>query len=110
MNFYEYQELSTRTLNTGINKILNASNLAMGLAGEAGETVDYLKKIYYHGHDLSKEKLRDELGDVLWYISSLAYIHDIDLIDVAECNVEKLKKRYPEGFSESDSIKRKDVT
>ena len=106
MDFYSYQEISRRTLHMNDNQNLTVSNLAMGLAGESGEVVDYLKKIYHHGHILNKQKIMDELGDVLWYVSSLAYVHDIDLEEVAEYNIEKLEKRYPSGFSHEKSKNR----
>jgi NTP pyrophosphatase (non-canonical NTP hydrolase) len=109
MNLNEYQELSKRTINQNVSKTLNASNLAMGLAGEAGETVDYLKKVYHHGHEMNLVKLMGELGDVLWYVSSLATIHNIELEQVAEYNVSKLKQRYPDGFSSQKSVERIDT-
>jgi NTP pyrophosphatase (non-canonical NTP hydrolase) len=106
MDFYSYQEISRRTLHMSDNQALTVSNLAMGLAGESGEVIDYLKKVYFHDHPLNKEKVIDELGDVLWYISSLAFVHDIDLDEIAEYNIQKLEKRYPSGFSVEKSINR----
>ncbi len=106
MDFYSYQKISSMTLNMKGNQALRFSHLAMRLAGESGEVVDYLKKTYFHDHPLDKEKMIDELGDVLWYISSLAFVHDVDLEDVAEYNIQKLEKRYPEGFSVEKSINR----
>lgn len=81
----------------------------LGLTGEAGEVADLLKKHIGHGHELNKEKLSKELGDVLWYLSNIASCFEIDLNDVAKTNIDKLKKRYPKGFNASDSIKRVDV-
>ena len=108
MNFSDYQHYSKRTMNIRVDTILNISNLSMGLAGEAGEVVDYLKKVYFHGHEIDKEKLKLELGDVLWYISNLSLIHGINFNDIARSNIEKLSKRYPEGFSEKQSIEREE--
>jgi NTP pyrophosphatase (non-canonical NTP hydrolase) len=70
----------------------------MGLAGEAGETVDYLKKVLFHNKEFSKETLVGELGDVLWYVATLAGAVGLNLDDVATYNVLKLKARYPDGF------------
>jgi NTP pyrophosphatase (non-canonical NTP hydrolase) len=106
MNFNDYQHYSKRTMNIRVDRILNISNLSMGLAGEAGEVVDYLKKVYFHGHEIDKEKLKLELGDVLWYVSNLALLHEISLNDVGRSNIEKLEKRYPSGFSVEKSINR----
>lgn len=80
----------------------------LGLAGEAGEVCDYLKKHLLHHHPFSREKLTSELGDVLWYVGILAYLHDVKLSDVAAANVAKLKARYPEGFSVAASLARAD--
>ena len=80
----------------------------MGLNGEAGEAIDIVKKHLFHGHELNKEELIKELGDVAWYLAEAAYALDIDLETILKLNIEKLKKRYPEGFSTKDSINRKD--
>lgn len=106
MDFTEYQELAVVTCNQGltINEALAMTGL--GLGGEAGECVDIIKKHLFHGHELSKDKLTKELGDVLWYIAVMSNCMGINLRDVAEQNIEKLKKRYPEGFSEAASRNR----
>jgi len=80
----------------------------MGLGGECGEVLDYLKKVNYHGHDYDEEKLIYELGDVLWYLSNIAYVYNISLEEVAIKNIEKLKNRYPNGFSIEESRGRKE--
>jgi NTP pyrophosphatase (non-canonical NTP hydrolase) len=76
---------------------------ALGLAGEAGECADLLKKVVYFGHDLDRDKVRAELGDVLWYLAVLADACGLTLDEVAEANVAKLRKRYGDGFSEERS-------
>lgn len=78
------------------------------LAGECGETVDILKKHLYHGHDLDRDELIKELGDCSWYLAVIAKMCDIDLSEVFETNIDKLMKRYPEGFSKERSIHRED--
>lgn len=82
---------------------------ALGLAGEAGETVEMIKKIVFHGRELEPEKLKKELGDVLWYVSQLARAAGISLEDIGVTNVEKLMQRYPEGYSHEASAARVDV-
>lgn len=69
---------------------------------------DIIKKHIGHGHPLDTEKVHKELGDVLWYVAVLARRIGSTLEDVAASNVEKLRKRYPEGFSSERSINRKD--
>lgn len=80
----------------------------MGLAGEAGEVVDLIKKTVYHGVPLDKEKLIKELGDVRWYFEVLCYCVGTTMEEVENINVEKLRKRYPDGFTTQASIERKD--
>ena len=77
-----------------------------GLNGEAGECIDILKKVEFQGHAFDPVKLVDELGDVLWYIAQTATGLNITLEDVAQHNIEKLKKRYPNGFDVERSIHR----
>ncbi len=106
--FNGYQRDAKRTLNDSPADIYKLANLGMGLAGEAGEVCDYLKKVVFHGHSLDKEKVCDELGDVLWYLANLADAVGVPLSKVAEDNIEKLKQRYPHGFDQIRSQKRAD--
>jgi len=82
---------------------------ALGLAGEAGEVADLIKKAIFHRHDIDKAEVAKELGDVLWYVAALCTNLGLDLSDVMQANIEKLKLRYPNGYSSSDSLKRVDV-
>lgn len=106
MEFKEYQNLAKRTANDNNEERYKLANYSMGLSGEAGEVTDYVKKVVFHGHEMDNQKLKDELGDVLWYIANLAAVRGIELEDIASRNIEKLKKRYPEGFSEERSKER----
>jgi len=74
-------------------------NFALGLAGESGEVTELIKKSRFHDQPVSMERLEEELGDVLWYTVALAISFNIPLSRVVRRNVEKLKKRYPNGFS-----------
>lgn len=103
MKLNEYQDLAMRTSGEGHDRVLNG---CMGLCGEAGECMDILKKHQMQGHKLLKEKMAEELGDVLWYCAELATGLGISLDDVAQKNVDKLKARYPDGFSVERSIYR----
>ena len=108
MNIEEYQSKSQRTVNTNLQIDEQVANLCMGLCGECGEVVDYLKKYIYHGHLVEKKKLVEELGDVMWYITNLATLFEIPMTYILEENIKKLEERYPEGFSEEKSINRKE--
>ena len=70
----------------------------LGLAGEAGETLDMIKKWIFHEKDLDREHLKKELGDVMWYRAMICYSFGFDLDEILQMNIDKLKARYPEGF------------
>lgn len=81
-------------------------NGALGLTGEAGEVADLIKKHFFHGHDLDIDTLVKEIGDVCWYVALLCTAIGEDMESVMSKNIEKLKTRYPEGFSSEASINR----
>lgn len=107
MNLNEYQTLSRRTLPKD-GYFNNLSNYGMGISGESGEVTDELKKFLYHGHKLDIEKVKGELGGVLHYLAGIATMLEIDLSDVAQSNINKLRNRYPSGFNSEDSINRRE--
>ena len=102
MTANEYQSLAMTTLNPGLNKKDILINGVMGLCGESGEAIDIVKKWLAQGHELDKEGLAKELGDIAWYLAETAWALDIPLENILKANIEKLKKRYPEGF---DSVR-----
>jgi NTP pyrophosphatase (non-canonical NTP hydrolase) len=73
-------------------------NGCLGLAGEAGETLDMIKKWVFHEKELDIDHLEKELGDVMWYVAMICYSFGFDLDEIMQINVNKLKARYPEGF------------
>ena len=81
-------------------------NGALGLAGEAGECADHVKKHLFQGHNLNCAHLAEEIGDVLWYCAELAAGINRSLDEIAEQNIAKLRKRYPNGFDSERSIHR----
>lgn len=106
MTINEYQQLALRTLNPQLNKKDVLINGVMGLCGESGEAIDIVKKWLAQGHELDKEKLAKELGDIAWYLAETAAAIDMPLEDILQANIDKLKKRYPEGFSSENSVHR----
>lgn len=108
MTLNEYQELALRTSRNELTSKEHLMNGCLGLAGEAGECCDLLKKHQFQDGREIQEKLLDELGDVLWYVSEAATALGIWLDDIAQHNVEKLKKRYPEGFDAERSLHREE--
>lgn len=108
MDAREYQQLAMRTAAPDQDARRRLLNAALGLAGEAGEFADSVKKIEFHGHTLDQQALLHELGDVLWYVAQACTALDLDMSAVMEANIAKLRKRYPEGFSFERSINRQD--
>lgn len=107
----EYQKLALRTANMKyeseeIISSLDLLNGALGLCGESGEVADAIKKSLFQGHKLNKDKLIEELGDVAWYLAITSAAIGVDLETVFSKNIDKLKRRYPEGFTAYDSINR----
>ncbi|MED1478186.1 nucleoside triphosphate pyrophosphohydrolase family protein [Bacillus pseudomycoides] len=116
----EYQEATLRTWNKRNDFGFRVSNAALGLTGEAGEVADLVKKAIYHGHGFQPahcpgeengnvHKLALELGDIMYYVGIMAHEMGYTLQDIAEMNIAKLAKRYPDGFSREASQKRVDV-
>ena len=97
--FAQYQEAARKTAGAGGEGDSRLYIATLGLAGEAGEFANLVKKWKGHKHETSDDDLRDELGDILWYMAEICSVCGLDLNEVAAQNVEKLKKRYPEGFS-----------
>lgn len=106
MKLNEYQELANATRNRNTTYTESLANYALGLTGEAGEVADLVKKAVFHGHDIPMNELKKELGDVMWYIASIASTIDVSLEEIACMNITKLQKRYPEGFDKNKSINR----
>lgn len=102
----EYQKLAERTSGAGQTGERRQIIAALGLAGEAGEFANMIKKLTAHGHNIPVEDLADELGDVLWYLAEAATASGLSLEGIAQKNIEKLRARYPEGFSEERSRNR----
>ena len=105
----EYQRLAMRTA-SGMNHSNDdmLMNAALGICGEGGEVADMIKKAAFQGHELDREHLAKELGDVAWYIAMGAYAIGYDFETILRMNIEKLKARYPDGFEAERSRNRKE--
>jgi NTP pyrophosphatase (non-canonical NTP hydrolase) len=102
----EYQNAVMRTFAAQGNRQHELAILGLGLAGETGEFVDMLKKVLGHGHEFDLPKLKEEAGDILWYLAALLDLLGISLEQAAVENIAKLRARYPDGFSEEASRNR----
>lgn len=106
MTINEYQKLAMTTLNPALSEKDVLINGVMGLCGEAGEAIDIVKKHLAQGHELDREHLAKELGDIAWYLAETSTAIGYSLEDIFQMNIDKLKKRYPEGFDQLKSIRR----
>ena len=105
MKMNEYQRLASRTIRKDLARAQQEEHGVYGLCAEAGEVASLYQK-FYQGHPITEEHLVKELGDCLWMIAEICTANDIPLEYVATVNIEKLKARYPEGFTEERSVNR----
>lgn len=110
MNAKTYQEKVLSTASAAITESKNSMllNGALGMCGESGEVADIIKKHLFQGHALKTDKIREEMGDVLWYIAVMCEALDVTIEVLMNENIAKLEARYPGGFSAEKSINRKD--
>lgn len=106
MELNEYQRLAQRTSNMFNPSEAKVENGVLGLCGESGECADILKKYLYQGHEFDRDKMVEELGDVLWYVVETSAGLGVTLEEVARRNIGKLKRRYPDGFDPERRIHR----
>jgi NTP pyrophosphatase (non-canonical NTP hydrolase) len=106
MQLNEYQELAQRTSRKDISPDDHLFNGLLGLAGESGECCDLAKKHYFQDERNIYQDLIDELGDVMWYVVEVASALGVSLEEVAKHNIDKLRKRYPDGFDSNRSLHR----
>jgi NTP pyrophosphatase (non-canonical NTP hydrolase) len=111
MEMNEYQDEASKTAGWGKDFPLNpVAYITLGLTGEAGEVAEKVKKMFRNDKgeltDKKREELKQELGDVLWYISQLARELDIPMNDIAEANIAKLTDRQKRGVIASEGDER----
>ena len=102
-----YQRMARRTAGTK-QKYDKMEEALFGLAGEVGELCDHYKKHKHQGHDLDYNHMAEEAGDVLWYLAEIADALGLTLEDIARRNIDKLRKRYPDGFDPERSRNREE--
>ena len=115
MDAKEYVKLATKTESCDWLSIkertsnvfqLRTLHSAMGICTEAGELMDALKKFIFYGKDLDVVNIKEELGDLNWYVALMCNNLNISLEDIWETNIEKLAARYPDKFTEKDALNR----
>lgn len=103
----DYQRMARRTAGTK-RKSDKMEEALFGLAGEVGELCDHYKKYMHQGHDIDYDHMAEEAGDVLWYLAEIADALGITLEEIARRNIDKLRKRYPDGFDPERSRNREE--
>ena len=107
MTFDEYQGLARRTQNKDLTGEQLLNHALWGLCSEVGEIHGIFQK-HLQGHPMEVLDVRKEIGDTLWFVSELCDALFMDIGQIAEENIEKLKRRYPDGFSEDRSVNREE--
>lgn len=105
MSLDEYQRLAARTINKGLCNKDKELHALHEMCGELGEIHSLYQKIY-QGHEMDNDHLKKEIGDLMWGIAELCTAKGFSMNEIAEINIDKLKKRYPEGFSAENSLHR----
>lgn len=106
MEMNDYQSKAQRTSNPMLTPSEHLLNGMLGLAGETGECCDLVKKQKFQDGRQIRDKLIDELGDVLWYVAEAAAALGVRLEEIAQHNIDKLEMRYPDGFDADKSLHR----
>jgi len=102
MNIKEYQELCKKTAKKFDDREKEILTWGLGITGEAGDVASCIKKTFAHKNDV-KEGIKENIGDALWYAAMICNFFGWDMEEVLIENIEKLKKRFPEGFSDKDA-------
>jgi NTP pyrophosphatase (non-canonical NTP hydrolase) len=108
MTIDDFQREAARTMNGGLSEEQRLVDAAAGLAEEAGEVLGLVRKHAFMGHPLDRERIERELGDALWCLAAVATCLGLTLGEVASGNADKLRRRYPEGYSDEASRARVD--
>ena len=107
MTMTDYQSLASRTINKGLSCYEILMHALHEIASECGEIHGHFQKVH-QGHPLDENALMLEVGDLLWGIAELCTVNSWELAGVAQANIDKLLRRYPDGFSPDRSVNREE--
>lgn len=107
MTINEYQQLAARTMKTELTTADIERHALYGMVGEIGEILSMYQKVY-QGHLMDEIHLKKEVGDLMWFIAEYCTANGWRMEEIAKMNIEKLKKRYPDGFEEKRSLIREE--
>ncbi|MEM7036623.1 MAG: nucleoside triphosphate pyrophosphohydrolase family protein [Bacteroidota bacterium] len=105
MDIEAYKSAAERTL---IDKghDMNLLHAAMGIGTEAGELLDAFKRKIFYGKELDVVNVKEEVGDLMWYIAILLRELDLDFHEILQLNIDKLRARFPDKFTEANALNR----
>ena len=103
----DYQRLASRTINPLLDADEEGMHALHGMVGEIGEIHSLFQKTY-QGHELDEDHLKKEFGDLLWFIAEFCVSRGWQMGDIMALNIDKLIKRYPDGFTAEESKHRKE--
>jgi NTP pyrophosphatase (non-canonical NTP hydrolase) len=110
MEYKDYQNESKRTcpeLSDNLRKgLADELHMVIGISTEAGELLDAYKKHFAYGKELDTINVGEEIADIMWYISNLCRLLNIDLEEMQQRNIDKLKARFPEKFTKENALNR----
>jgi NTP pyrophosphatase (non-canonical NTP hydrolase) len=104
----DYMNAVMRTENSEIKQDIDSriTHGIMGIASEGGELLDTLKASMFYGKKLDEVNIKEELGDLMWFTAITLKAMGSSFEEIMDININKLKKRYPDGFSEHDALNR----
>ena len=105
MNLKEYQEKCKKTAKSFDDEKEAMSDWGLGASGEAGDLAGCIKKTFYHNNDQTSG-IRENIGDVMWYLAMICNTMGWELDDITNENIEKLSKRYNDGFTEREASRK----
>lgn len=110
MNLHEFEKESARTMIPHIHLLMPTESIhaIVGVASEAGELLDVVKKSLFYGQEPDLTNLREEIGDLMWYIMALVRSEGWDLEEILDENIKKLRLRYPDQFTQEHAALRLD--
>lgn len=111
MTIKEYQQQTPRTTAIVPDQYedMTAIHMVMGMATEVGELTDFFKKNLAYKKPIDMARVHDEVGDLMWYISEFCNYYHINLENILQKNIDKLRVRFPEKFDEQLAINKNDA-
>lgn len=106
MEIKEYQQKAERTLARTKDSLTDDLHMILGMQTEAAEIADVYKKYVAYNKELDLINIKEEIGDMLFYIANLCNLHGWDLRDIMDTNIKKLEVRFPDKFSQEKALNR----